>query len=165
MSEPNNEKQISMLDRKECINQSKRLGLGNKRSVRIEISLSGKRKEIHISKDVVRLLGTPAYLCLKVNKERNSIAVMPCPGKEYMSFKVPKDIQFGNMVSMRVCSKPFVDLILDANGYKNNCTYQVSGAYSEKNNAVVFNMEDLRLYGDEAAGDGTEEIEESAMNT
>lgn len=164
MSELNNEKQVGLLDRKECINQGKRLGLGNKRSVRIEISISGKRKEIHFSKDVVRLLGTPAYLCMKVNKERNSIAVMPCPGKEYMSFKVPNGIQFGKMVSMRVCSKPFVDLILAANGYKNDCTYQVSGVYSEKNNAVVFNMEDLRLYGDEAEDEGDGNAKESALH-
>lgn len=122
---------------------------GNKYSVRVEISISGKRKEIHIGKDVVRLLGAPRYLCLKVNKAMDSIAVMPCPEKEYMSFKVPDGILLGKHVSMRVVSRAFVEKILMANGYKDNSTYQITGTYLEKNNAVIFNMADMRLFKEE----------------
>lgn len=133
--------------------QEKPLQTRNKKTVRIEISLSGKRKEIHIGKDVVRLLGVPAYICLKVNKALDSIVVMPCAGKEYMSFKVPEGILQGKNVSMRVNSQPFVGKMLAVNGYKSDRTYQVRGIYLEKNNAVIFNMAELRPVREEAACD------------
>lgn len=139
---------------------------GNKHSVRVEISISGKRKEIHIGKDVVRLLRAPKYLCLKINKAMDSIAVMPCPGKEYMSFKVPDGILLGKHVSMRVVSSAFVEKILAVNGYKNNNTYQITGTYLEKNNAVIFNMADMRLFKEEqyaAANSTMGEIMESGL--
>ncbi|MCD7957086.1 MAG: hypothetical protein LUG93_15325 [Lachnospiraceae bacterium] len=137
------------MDENNSSNQEQKMWNGNKHAVRVEISISGKRKEIHIGKDVVRLLGAPTYLCLKVNKAMDSIAVMPCPGKEYMSFKVPEGILLGKHVSMRVVSSSFVERILAVNGYRDNRTYQITGTYFEKNNAVVFNLADMRLFGEE----------------
>lgn len=135
------------MDNNNVINHEGKLWSRNKHVARIEISISGKRNEIHIGKDVVRLLGVPEFLCMKVNKAMDSIAIMPCTGKEYMSFKVPEGILLGKHVSMKVVSQSFVDTIMSVNGLKSNRTYQVTGIYSEKNNAVIFNMADMRLFG------------------
>ena len=55
-----------------------RLWKGEKKNVRLEISFYGKGNAINIGKDVVRILGAPSYICLKVNRSMDSIIITPC---------------------------------------------------------------------------------------
>ena len=47
---------------------------------------------------------------------------------------------------MRVTSKSFVTGIMTKNGLDPDITYHVEGVYSEKNNAVIFNLKDAQIY-------------------
>lgn len=117
-----------------------------KNTMRLDVSIYGRESVINIGKDVLRILGSPVSVCFKVNQGMDSFVVMPCDEKEAMSFHVPDDIMFNGSRQMRVTSRSFVTGLLAMNGLEANHTYKISGTYSEKNNAVIFNMSDIRRY-------------------
>lgn len=65
-----------------------------------------------------------------------------------MSFQVPDNIMFDHNKMFRVSSQSFVIGLLAMNDLDFNHTYRITGIYSEKNNAVVFNMADIQIYGE-----------------
>lgn len=130
----------------------RKLWRGNKNKVKLEISIYGRVNVINIGKDVLRVIGAPSHICLKINKEMDSFAVMPCEPAEPMAFKVPDDIMFNTRKQMKVTSRSFVIGLLSINGLEFEHTYKISGIYSENNNAVVFNMSDIWIFGEEKAG-------------
>ena len=48
------------------------------------------RYTITIGKDIVRALGFPKYVGLRINEINNSFAIIPCKEHDVMSFKVPE---------------------------------------------------------------------------
>ncbi len=54
---------------------------------------------------------------------------------------------------MKVTSQSFVIGLLSINGLEFEHTYKISGIYSENNNAVVFNMSDIWVFGEENMGE------------
>ncbi len=127
----------------------RRLWRGNKNKAKLEISIYGRINVIHIGKDVLRVIGAPSHICFKINKEMDSFAVMPCEPAETMAFKVPEDIMLNTRKQMKVTSQSFVIGLLSINGLGSEHTYKISGIYSENNNAVVFNMSDVWVFGEE----------------
>lgn len=117
-----------------------------KNTMRLDVSIYGRESVINIGKDVLRILGAPVSVCFKVNQGMDSFVVMPCDEKEPLSFRVPDDIMFNGNRQMRVTSRSFVTGLLAMNALEANHTYKISGTYSEKNNAVIFNMSDIRRY-------------------
>lgn len=126
--------------------ENRKLWNGNKRKVSLLASIYGKKNTLFIGKDVLRVLGGPTHICLKVNQKMDSFLVTPCAEKDPMSFKVPKDILMTPRPEMHVVSQSFVIGLLAMNDLDFENTYNMSGIYSEKHNAVVFNMADARLY-------------------
>ena len=110
------------------------------------VSISGKINAINLTKDVVRLLGIPAYVCLKINKAMDSFLLMPGVQDEYMSFKVPEGFCYKRHVNMRMISRSFIYELMKANNLDTTQTYRIDGVYSEKHNAVIFNMEECSLF-------------------
>lgn len=110
------------------------------------ISISGKRKTITVSRNVLQALGNPPYICLKINKVMDSFIIEPGIQKEYMSFKVPENLGITKGVAMRMISRPFITAIMEMNGLDLSQTYHVEGEYLEKKNAVVFYMADCILF-------------------
>lgn len=125
---------------------SDKLWNGRKRNVKLEMSFYGKRGAIHIGKDVMRVLGAPAYICIKVNKNMDSIIIAPCEGRETLSFKVPDNIYFTNRVQMRVTSQSFVMGLMTRNDMDLLHTFKIEGTYYEEDNVVIFHLADKRLY-------------------
>ena len=119
---------------------------GAKNAMRLDVSIYGCESVINIGKDVLRVLGAPVSVCLKVSQGLDSFVVMPCDEKDVLSFRVPDDIMFNSHRQMRVTSRSFVTGLLAMNKLEANHTYKISGTYSEKNNAVIFNMSDIRRY-------------------
>jgi len=119
----------------------------------LEISIYGRINVIYIGKDVLRVIGAPSHICLKINKEMDSFAVMPCEPTEPMAFKIPDDIMLNTRKQMKVTSQSFVIGLLSINGLEFEHTYKISGIYSENNNAVVFNMSDIWVFGEENMGE------------
>ncbi len=129
--------------------EPRKLWNGTKRKANLLVSIHGRKSVIHIGKDVIRVIGAPSYVSLKVNQDMHSFIVVPSAEKEPMSFKVPDNIMFDNNKMLRVSSQPFVISLLAMNDLDAYHTYRVMGIYSEKNNAVIFNMADIQIYGDD----------------
>lgn len=110
---------------------------------RLTASLYSKEYRIYFAKDVLRALGKPRYICIKVNKDMSSFIITPCEGKAYLSFQVPDNLFDVNGVKMRIGSQGFVLDLLLKNGLDIGQTYRVDGVYLEKYNAVAFNMKQV----------------------
>lgn len=110
------------------------------RPIKLTLSLSGCDRRINIGKDVVRVLGVPQYVCIKVNEDLSSIAVLPCEEKEYMSVKVPEKLFTDKKSKLRITSKSYVNQLLTTNGMDPAGTYAFRGVLSGNSNAVVFNL-------------------------
>ena len=112
----------------------------------MNVSIYGRESALNIGKDVLRVLGAPKDVCLKVSQRMDSFVVMPCDESDVLSFHVPDDFMLNSHRMMRVISKSFVTGLLAMNDLEIDHTYNISGTYSEKNNAVIFNMSDTRRY-------------------
>jgi len=135
-----------MTDKKE---DNRKLWNGNKRQAKLLLSIYGRKNSICVGKDVLRVIGAPTHVCCKITQEMDSYLVMPCSEKEPMSFRVPDNINFDKHKQMKVTSQSFVIGLLAMNDLDFNHTYRILGNYSEKNNAVVFNMADIQIYGED----------------
>jgi len=125
---------------------------GNKKTAKIRISFYGRQRRIQIGKDVLRVLGAPPFICLKINKKMNSIVIEPAQAKASLAFHVPEGILFNKRKQMIVTSAAFVIGIMTVNGLDLTKTYQIEGIYSEKNNAVIFNISESSLFVSKTKG-------------
>ena len=95
---------------------------------------------IRVGKGVVKALGEPEYICLRVNARMDILALRPCGPGDQMSFKVPPDFTEKREQLFRIFSKQFVRSFLEQNHLNPDITYSVDGEYSEKDHAVFFDM-------------------------
>ena len=115
-----------------------------KRHVRLNLSLYGKSNSIHICRDIIRILGFPKYISLKI-KGNKYIAILPCDVKEFMSFLVPLNLFSDKNGQFKITSKDFITSTFCKNNLDINKSYLIAGDYSEKENVVFFNMENHRI--------------------
>ncbi len=125
---------------------SEKLWSGVKKSANLRISLYGRKHVLQIGKDVVRVLGAPPYLAVRINQEMDSLLIESAMEKHKLSFKVADDLYVNGNRQMTITSTSFISGIMIRNALDMKETYQVEGVYSEKNNAVVFNLKDARMY-------------------
>lgn len=110
------------------------------------LSFSAKSRQIRIGTGVVRILGNPEYVCLRINDTWDMIAILPCEGTDLMSFKVPDGLlDDSRRQSLRISSKLFVDMVLSHNNLDTETIYSVKGMYSESENAVLFPLYEVGL--------------------
>lgn len=107
------------------------------------MTIYGKRERIFFTKDVIRILGVPNYICIRVNAGWNSVLIMPCADKDYLSFKVPSGILSEPNKKMEFRSKAFTDTLLKRNGLALQGTYTVQGWYFENRNALIFDFRNV----------------------
>ncbi len=103
------------------------------KSVAVYARVSTKSTE-----QVIRILGAPPHVCLRVTEDNSSIALAPCEAKDVMSFKVPDTLFADRHCIFRICSKQFVRNIMAINGMNPLQSYSFDGIYSEKQNAIMF---------------------------
>lgn len=106
----------------------------------IELSLQGARCCIGIGKSVIKALGTPTHVSLKISDSHDSISVFPCDEDDVMAFRVPTKLFSDHRCVMRINSKKFVQGIMSANNLDTNRTYTLSGDYLEDRNIAVFSL-------------------------
>lgn len=56
------------------------------------IVVFGKQVCISVGKDIIRSLGRPSYICIRINSAFNSVLFKPCEEHDPMSFKVPEKL-------------------------------------------------------------------------
>lgn len=92
-------------------------------------------------KFAIRILGSPAYICILQRKDRQSIAITPCAAEHPMSFKVPDRLLTDGQCRMRINGVQFVQALLEANGLATGKDYQFKGRYEAEKNAVIISLE------------------------
>lgn len=110
------------------------------REIRVEISIQGKRDAVGIGKDVIRLLGSPSHVSLKVNEDGSKMVIAPCDADDVMSFKTPDKLFSDHRCVFRITSKSFVHDIMTCNNMERELSYTIPGMYSEKQNVACFDF-------------------------
>lgn len=106
----------------------------------IEMTLQGARNCISIGKGVIRALGKPSHVTLKISDTNDSISVLPCDERDIMSFRVPTKLFTDHRCVMRINSKRFVHGIMKMNELDVSKTYVLSGSYLEEKKMAVFSL-------------------------
>ncbi len=104
----------------------------------LRISITGKEHSIGIGKGVIQALGSPKCICILKSKDKDSIAIVPCDEREYLSVYVPYSLLSNRHKKLRVYSRAFTDEIIFANDFHYDKANIVKGSYSEEMNAVIF---------------------------
>ena len=112
------------------------------RNQTIELSMQGGRNCISVGKGVIRALGTPSHVTLKVSETNDFISVLPCDEDDIMSFRVPTRLLSDHKCVMRINSKRFVHGIMKANNLDVSRTYTLTGEYLPDKNVAVFSLVD-----------------------
>ena len=113
----------------------------NKQS-ELSISIQARINTIRVHKNVIRALNNPEYICLRVNEDMSSIAILPCKSSDLMSFRVPEGLLEKQRAEMRIFSKSFIQTVLSRNGLETEATYSLYGKYLEGSNAIIFSFSD-----------------------
>ena len=101
--------------------------------------------KITIGKDIVRGLGFPTHVCLRINESTNSVAVMPCEPEDVMSFKVPDNLFTDHHTVFRISSKQFILNLLLKYDLDPAYNYEYKGIISEKLKAAIFSLSEENL--------------------
>ena len=108
----------------------------------IEMSLQGSRNCISVGKGVIRALGEPSHVSLKISDNYASLSVFPCDEDDVMAFRVPVKLLTDHHCVMRINSKRFVQGIMRSNNMDITRTYTLSGEYLKDVNTCVFSLVD-----------------------
>ena len=111
-----------------------------KRSFHLNITVKGSRNSIYISKDVIRALGVPTYVCIKINEDMSSLAIEPGEEKEYMAFKVPEKLFDSHKHEFTVHSKSFVHELLSKNALDSTKNHPLRGICVHNGKAILFKI-------------------------
>ena len=106
------------------------------------MSVQGARNCISIGKGVIRALGKPSHVSLKISDSNDSISVFPCDEDDVMAFRVPNKLFLDHKCVMRINSKRFVHGIMKSNDLDTSRTYTLSGEYLKDKNTAVFSLVD-----------------------
>ncbi len=97
-------------------------------------------ERMNVGKDVIRVLGSPTYICVLQRKDRKSIAITPCTAEHPMSFKVPDRLLTDGQCRMMINGIQFIQALLEANGLAAGKDHQFKGRYDAEKNAVIISL-------------------------
>ena len=106
----------------------------------IELTLQGVRCCISVSKGVIKALGKPSHVSIKISDNHDSLSVFPCDEDDVMAFRVPVKLFTDHKCVMMINSKRFVHGIMKTNQMDISKTYVLSGEYLEEKNTAVFSL-------------------------
>ncbi len=89
----------------------------------IEMTLQGARCCISIGKGVIKALGKPSHVSIKISDSHDSLSVFPCDEDDVMAFRVPLKLFTDHRCVMRINSKQFVHGIMRTNQMDTSKTY------------------------------------------
>ena len=112
------------------------------RSGAIELSILGARCCIGVGQGVIRALGNPTHVTMKISDSHDSLRMFPCDEDDVMSFRVPVRLFCDHSCVMRINSKRFVHGLMRSNNMDVTRTYTLSGVYVPDKNVAVFSLVD-----------------------
>ena len=108
----------------------------------IELSIQGARCCIGVGKGVIRALGSPTHVTMKISDAHDSLSMFPCDEDDVMSFRVPVRLFSDHSCVMRINSKRFVHGLMRSNNMDVTRTYTLTGEYVPDKNVAVFSLVD-----------------------
>lgn len=108
----------------------------------IELVLMGAGYRISIGKGVIRALGMPSHVSVKVSDTFDSLSVFACDEDNIMAFRVPSKLFKDSRCCMLIHSKQFVHGIMRLNGFDVTKSYLFTGEYLADKNIAVFPLMD-----------------------
>ena len=103
--------------------------------------IPAESRRMNVGKDVIRVLGSPTYICVLQRKDRKSIAITPCTAEHPMSFKVPDRLLTDGQCRMMINGIQFIQALLEANELAVGKDHQFKGRYEAEKNAVIISLE------------------------
>ena len=110
------------------------------RVMNLRVTIPAESRRMNVGKDVIRILGSPAYICVLQRKDRKSIAITPCAAEHPMSFKVPDRLLTDGQCRMMINGIQFIQALLEANGLAAGKDHQFKGRYDAEKNAVIISL-------------------------
>lgn len=105
------------------------------------LSIYGKLGVIRIPRSAVMLFGRPKYICFMIDKQYESIALMPCEEKHPMSARVPEKLFTDRKnICVRYSCTDFVKDLLFMNELDGEKAYLVFGTFDKENHRVIYRM-------------------------
>lgn len=118
--------------------------MSSERIMNLLVTIPAESRRMNVGKDVIRILGSPAYICILQRKDRQSIAITPCAAEHPMSFKVPDRLLTDGQCRMRINGVQFVQALLEANGLAAGKDYQFKGRYeAEKKTQLSYRLKKM----------------------
>ena len=111
------------------------------RVMNMRVTIPAESRRMNVGKDGIRILGSPAYICVLQRKDRKSIAITPCAAEHPMSFKVPDRLLTDGQCRMMINGIQFIQVLLEANGLVAGKDHQFKGRYDAEKNAVIISLE------------------------
>ena len=108
------------------------------RIMNLLVTIPAESRRMNVGKDVIRVLGSPAYICVL---QRKAIAIPPCAAEHPMSFKVPGRLLTDGQCRMMINGIQFIQVLLEANGLAAGKDHQFKGRYDAEKNAVIISLE------------------------
>ena len=115
-------------------------GMNSGRVMNLRVTIPAESRRMNVGKDVIRILGSPAYICVLQRKDRKSIAITPCTAELPMSFKVPDRLLTDGQCRMMINGIQFIQALLEANGLAAGKDHQFKGRYDAEKNAVIISL-------------------------
>lgn len=78
------------------------------RIMNLLVTIPAESRRMNVGKDVIRVLGSPTYICVLQRKDRKSIVITPCTAEHPMSFKVPDRLLTDGQCRMMINGIQFI---------------------------------------------------------
>ena len=102
------------------------------------ISFYLKSSRVHVFVEALRGMGCPSRICFLINKEGNSLLMVPYGKRDFISHAVPKDVYSG-CDCMEVSSLKLCRIIANLHGWEMDKSYRVPGTvYPEQRMAIFY---------------------------
>lgn len=111
------------------------------RIMNLLVTIPAESRRMNVGKDVIRVLGSPTYICVLQRKDRKSIAITPCTAEHPMSFKVPDRLLTDGQCRMMINGIQFIHALLETNDLAVGKDHRFKGRYDAEKNAVVISLE------------------------
>ena len=102
------------------------------RIMNLLVTIPAESRRMNVGKDVIRVLGSPAYICVLQRKDRKSIAITPCAAEHPMSFKVPDRLLTDGQCRRMINGIQFIQVLLEAKGLPAGKDHQFKGRHDAK---------------------------------
>ena len=123
----------------------------------LTITLQGREGAIGIRKNIVKALGSPRYVSLRISYKNKSLLLLPCDQKDVMSYEMPHDFLNGRHVNFRIYSLSFVQDLLRTYGLNSDASYILNGKLSSKIKGIYFPLNTVRPISDDEPSNDDEE--------